>query len=107
MSDHARLQITDVHGQRTVALDRPLYQIGRRLSADLHVGSSDVSRDHAEIAVEQGRYILRDHGSRYGTFVNGEQVRERVLQDGDRIRFGRTDSVELSLTAMVLRYRGR
>ena len=39
--------------------------------------------------------LLRDRGSRYGTFVNGEQVTERVLQHGDRIRLGRTDAIEL------------
>ena len=54
-----------------------------------------MSREHAEIANEDGRYTLRDRGSRYGTFVNGEQVTERVLQAGDRIRLGRTDAIEL------------
>ena len=69
--------------------------IGRRTSADLQIVSTDVSREHAEIANEDGRYMLRDRGSRYGTFVNGEQVTERVLQPGDRIRLGRTDAIEL------------
>jgi len=69
--------------------------IGRRTSADLQIVSTDVSREHAEIAQEDGRYTLRDRGSRYGTFVNGEQVTERVLQPGDRIRLGRTDAIEL------------
>jgi serine phosphatase RsbU (regulator of sigma subunit) len=91
----ARLHVTDSQGRRVVVLDRPLFMIGRRTSADLQIVSTDVSREHAEIAQEDGRYTLRDRGSRYGTFVNGEQVTERVLQAGDRIRLGRTDAIEL------------
>ena len=91
----ARLHVTDSQGRRVVVLDRPLFMIGRRTSADLQIISTDVSREHAEIANEGGRYLLRDRASRYGTFVNGEQVMERVLQHGDRIRLGRTDAIEL------------
>ena len=91
----ARLHVTDAQGRRVVVLDRPLFMIGRRTSADLQIVSTDVSREHAEIAQEDGRFLLRDRGSRYGTFVNGEQVTERVLQPGDRIRLGRTDAIEL------------
>lgn len=91
----ARLQVTDSQGRRVVAVDRPLFQIGRRSSADLQISSTDVSREHAEIVVDGDRYLLRDRGSRYGTFVNGEPVTERRLSHGDRIRLGRTDAVEL------------
>jgi sigma-B regulation protein RsbU (phosphoserine phosphatase) len=91
----ARLHVSDSQGRRVVVLDRPLFLIGRRTAADLQIVSTDVSREHAEIAQEEGRFLLRDRGSRYGTFVNGEQVTERVLEHGDRIRLGRTDAIEL------------
>src|SRR4029434_1097809 len=91
----ARLHVTDAQGRRVVVLDRPLFLIGRRTAADLQIVSTDVSREHAEIVQEDGRYTLRDRGSRYGTFVNGEQISERALQHGDRIRLGRTDAIEL------------
>jgi len=91
----ARLHVTDSQGRRVVVLDRPAFLIGRRTSADLQIVSTDVSREHAEIVQENGKYILRDRASRYGTFVNGEQVNERSLQHGDRIRLGRTDAIEL------------
>ena len=57
--------------------------------------NADVSREHAEIAHDGLRFLLRDRGSRYGTFVNGEQITERTLEHGDRIRLGRTDGIEL------------
>ncbi len=98
MSD-AQLQVTDLQGRRTVPIAKPLFTIGRRTAADLQIASTDVSRDHAEIAREGSVFLLRDRGSRYGTFVNGEPVTERALVDGDRIRLGRTDHVELVFQA--------
>ena len=91
----ARLQVTDSSGRRIVPLDKPLFIIGRRTAADLQLVNADISREHAEIAVEGTRFLLRDRGSRYGTFVNGEQVTERPLEHGDRIRLGRTEGIEL------------
>jgi serine phosphatase RsbU (regulator of sigma subunit) len=95
MMKEARLHVIDPQGRRVVALDRPSFMIGRLSTADLHFTSSDVSREHAEIVQQEASFMLRDRGSRYGTFVNGEQVTERVLQHGDRIRLGRTYSIEL------------
>ena len=91
----ARLHVSDSQGRRVVVLDRPQFLIGRRTAADLQIVSTDVSREHAEIVQDEGRFLLRDRGSRYGTFVNGEQITERVLEHGDRIRLGRTDAIEL------------
>jgi serine phosphatase RsbU (regulator of sigma subunit)/pSer/pThr/pTyr-binding forkhead associated (FHA) protein len=92
----ARLRVTDPQGRRFVAIDKPLFTIGRRTAADLQiVGSNDVSREHAEITRDGERYVLRDRGSRFGTFVNGEPITEQALNPGDRIRLGRTDAVEL------------
>ena len=62
--------------------------IGREESCDIPVLDSSVSRNHASIAFESGQYILRDHGSSNGTFVNGEAVRLHSLKQGDTIRFG-------------------
>jgi serine phosphatase RsbU (regulator of sigma subunit)/pSer/pThr/pTyr-binding forkhead associated (FHA) protein len=91
-----RLQVTDSQGRRIVPLDRPLFLIGRRTTADLQLVNADVSREHAEIVRDEaGRYILRDRASRYGSFVNGEQVSERALLHGDTIRLGHGDAVEI------------
>jgi pSer/pThr/pTyr-binding forkhead associated (FHA) protein len=65
--------------------DRPLV-IGRSRSCDLRLPSGDASRRHAEIYADDGGYVLRDLDSTNGTFVNGEQVQQRVLQPGDRIQ---------------------
>ena len=84
----ARLEVTDAFGQRTVTLDKPTFTIGRRDSNDLRLAGSEVSRDHADITFVDGRVLFRDRGSRYGSFVNGEQVTESPLTHGDKIRLG-------------------
>ena len=94
MSD-ARLEVTDALGRRIVPVSKPQFEIGRRETNDLRLAGSEVSRDHAEISVDHNRFILRDRNSRYGTYVNGEQVTERTLVHGDRIRLGRTGGAEM------------
>jgi serine phosphatase RsbU (regulator of sigma subunit)/pSer/pThr/pTyr-binding forkhead associated (FHA) protein len=91
----ARLEVHDSLGRRPVPIDKPVFTIGRRSGNDLHLMGSDVSRDHAEIAQVGDRFLVRDRGSRYGTFVNGTQVSEHPLAHGDRIQLGRTGGAEL------------
>ncbi len=90
-----RLDVRDSLGQRVVTLDTSLFSIGRRSTSDLHLLDTEVSRDHAEIMVTDGVYLLRDRGSRYGTFVNGTPITEQTLRHGDRITFGRGGRTEL------------
>jgi serine phosphatase RsbU (regulator of sigma subunit)/pSer/pThr/pTyr-binding forkhead associated (FHA) protein len=96
---HAHLRIHDVTGSRTVVLDQPVFTIGRRSTANLPCESSDISREHATIVHEGDRHVLRDCGSRYGTYVNGDRIDEHVLVTGDRIRLGRTSALELVFEA--------
>jgi sigma-B regulation protein RsbU (phosphoserine phosphatase) len=91
----ARLEVTDALGRRVVAITKAPFEIGRRETNDLRLAGSEVSRDHAEIVADDGRFLLRDRTSRYGTYVNGEQIAERVLVHGDRIRLGRSGGAEM------------
>jgi len=94
MSD-GRLEVTDALGRRVIHIDKPVFSIGRRSGNDLQLVGSDVSRDHAEIALDNGRFLLRDRGSRYGTYVNGEGISEHELKHGDLVRLGRSGGAEL------------
>jgi sigma-B regulation protein RsbU (phosphoserine phosphatase) len=73
---------------QTIWLERTVFSIGRKSLNDLHLSDTRVSRFHAEIIREQQHYILRDKGSRCGTYVNGEPITQKLLENGDRIRFG-------------------
>ena len=91
----ARLEVVDALGKRVVDITKPTFEIGRRETNDLRLAGTEVSRDHAEIVTEDGRVLVRDRNSRYGTYVNGDQVTERVLAHGDRIRLGRSGGAEI------------
>jgi serine phosphatase RsbU (regulator of sigma subunit) len=91
----ARLEVTDALGRRVVPIAKTPFEIGRRETNDLRLAGSEVSRDHAEVVTVDNGYVLRDRTSRYGTYVNGEQVTERTLVHGDRIRLGRSGGAEM------------
>ena len=86
-----RLHVTDGQTQKTVTVDRSPFTIGHRTTADFQVFNTDVSRDHAELTIDGDGCILRDRGSRFGTFVNDTRITEHSLQDGDVIRLGPRD----------------
>ena len=96
---HPRLEVRDALGERDVTLDHLPFSIGRREANDLQLGGSEVSREHAVIREEGGQFLLRDCDSRYGTFVNGDPVKECALQSGDRIRLGRGGGADLVFLA--------
>ena len=92
----ARLEVTDALGRRVVPVAKAPFEIGRRETNDLRLAGSEVSRDHAEIVLDpSGTYVLKDRASRYGTYVNGDQVPEHSLVHGDRIRLGRSGGAEM------------
>ena len=91
----ARLEVTDSSGRRLVPVDQNPFTIGRREGNHLRLLGSEVSRDHAEIGHVAGKYVLRDRTSRYGTFVNDQQVTEHAVVHGDRVRLGRSGGAEL------------
>ena len=76
-------------GQR-IPLLAPTTSIGRYSRNDVSVAEEEVSRSHAEIVDGAQGYRVRDLDSTNGTFVNDENIgqEERLLKDGDRIRFG-------------------
>src|SRR5215831_5429353 len=91
-----RLVVTDALGRRIVPIDKPLFTIGRRSETDLRLSGADVSRVHAEILTNNGSCILRDNGSRFGTFVNGERLSsDHNLNHGEQLRFGQAGDTEI------------
>ncbi|MET0341813.1 MAG: GGDEF domain-containing protein [Polyangiales bacterium] len=80
--------VGDTIGKRVPLLDADVV-IGRSSEADLQLEIEDVSRTHAIVSRTSHGFVLRDHGSTNGTFVNEQPIRERALRDGDQIRIGR------------------
>jgi sigma-B regulation protein RsbU (phosphoserine phosphatase) len=92
----ASLIVVDPNGHRTRTEIKPVpFKIGRQADNDLILRDSRASRNHAQIVLENGQYILEDSGSRHGVYVNGERVERQRLQNSDRIEFGVPDSYQL------------
>ena len=68
-------------------LIKPMMIIGRDADSDIQIDDRQVSRQHAEVAQTASGYILRDLGSKNGTFLNGEAVTEepRTIRNGDEV----------------------
>lgn len=64
--------------------------IGRDNTCGLQVIDRGVSREHAKIVRVGEMVFLHDLGSRNGSYVNGERVKEELLREGDIIRVGAT-----------------
>lgn len=79
--------------QRTLYLDHTPFTIGRKMEKDLAIADPRVSRDHALIVSESGKFFVEDQGSKHGTFVNGERVQRKALERNDRLEFGARDTI--------------
>ncbi len=66
-------------------LKKEVTTIGRKLENDLVIQDFLVSRCHAEIRKEDGKYYLYDLDSTGGTFLNQKKVSKGLLYSGDII----------------------
>lgn len=74
-----------------IAVAAPRFSIGREAGSDLVVPESTVSRLHAEIRYQGGKYVLHDLSTN-GSKVNGKRVaRTQTLRSGDVITIGGHD----------------
>lgn len=76
---------------QTVHVEEFPFIIGRTSGASLQINSTSVSREHAEIAATPTGYCIRDLNSTNGTSVNGRQVKESPLVDGDSVSIADTE----------------
>ena len=83
---------------REIPLLHPQITLGRGKSCDVIVTDPTISRKHLQISTEEvvhnekdKKYnvILKDLGSKNGLIINYSQVKEAVLQPGDKIVLGR------------------
>lgn len=79
-----------INGTEQVVLDKPVINIGRRSTCDVVINDPMVSRDHLQLRVQQGKYILFDLSSTGGTTINNRPVTTATLKPGDVIRIGKT-----------------
>jgi pSer/pThr/pTyr-binding forkhead associated (FHA) protein len=72
-----------------IPLKKDKFLIGRAKECSLRAGSEAISRRHCAILRKDGRWTVRDLGSRNGTYVNDSRISEEVpLAAGDELRVG-------------------
>lgn len=88
-----KLYALDKKNKVHISLDSLPCTIGKAAEmVDYSIKDNSVSRMHAKIERQNGRFILTDLNSTNGTFVNGLQMtpNEQVeIERGDEIRFGK------------------
>lgn len=68
-------------------LTRAVSSIGRWEDNEVAIDDRWISRYHAEIRREGDRHVLRDLGSKNGTYLNGQRITSpTALSDGDEIQ---------------------
>jgi LysM repeat protein len=84
------LRLRDIRGcDREFAWPEPKLQIGSHPTSGLVLQGRGVSEYHCALERTRSGYVLRDRGSRAGTFVNSERLTEpRTIHPGDRIYIG-------------------
>jgi signal transduction histidine kinase len=71
-------------------LDGGAVGIGRDVSNQVRLHDTEVSRRHAELRQTPDGFQLLDIGSANGTSVNGQPVKDALLQSGDHIEIGQS-----------------
>lgn len=84
---------------KSIPLKRDEFIIGRSSECTLRAGSDAISRRHCSIVRTKAGWFASDLGSRNGTFLNDQRIKEPTpLKNGDEIRIGplrfRIDSIE-------------
>jgi hypothetical protein len=76
------------HGAPPLEIDRDRVLLGRDPACDVVIDDKSVSRRHAALERRGPGFVVVDQGSANGSFVNGEQVSEAALYDGQELRLG-------------------
>ena len=87
-----KIQLIVVQGKpegKVIPMTVPVFRIGRGPDCHLRPNSEQVSREHAEIAVNNDQVTLRDLGSRNGSLLNGKSLSGvSPLKNGDVVQIG-------------------
>lgn len=88
--------LTEGFTGRSFELKAERSTVGRLEDNNFQIPAPSISGHHCEILLRGSEVVVKDLDSTNGTFINGEQVTELVLQVGQTVRFG---SVEARLEA--------
>ncbi|MCA9053840.1 MAG: FHA domain-containing protein [Planctomycetaceae bacterium] len=86
---HSLIVETGKHKGKKLKLPDGECVIGRDEAAQIRIASEEVSRTHCAIVAAGDRIVVRDLGSRNGTFINGRAITEETeFKPGDLLVIG-------------------
>jgi hypothetical protein len=74
-----------IQGKTIFPLRQSVVNLGRKLDNTVVIDDPRVSRNHAQLRVVRGLYMLFDLNSTGGTYVNNERITQSALNPGDVI----------------------
>jgi predicted component of type VI protein secretion system len=75
--------------------------VGRDATNEIVINDAEISRRHARLTFQGGKYVLEDLGSTNGTFVNGQRLAgPRVLKAGEVVQFGEQIMLVFEVTSI-------
>jgi hypothetical protein len=83
-----KLTVTTPEGERQDFAFHTRFRIGRIDECEVCIRNEYVSRNHAEVAFENGRWVLRDLNSSNGVYLGDERVTEIAILNPTIIRLG-------------------
>ena len=101
-SPSLKVSIESSDGDRYTFQFERTFRIGRTGDCEISLPEDCVSRTHAEIAFEDGQWIIRDLQSSNGTYVNGQRIESAPVGQRTTVRLGKTGpqvSLELESAA--------
>lgn len=86
---------------QTYVFDKETMTIGRSRDNDVVIENLSVSRNHARVRLQEGKYVLHDLNSANGTYVNGVKVTKTEVVDADVVAIGKHKLVFANRAAVV------
>jgi len=72
--------------------------IGKDSKCTISIDDNEMSTEHALLLYRRGKYLLEDRLSTNGTFVNDEEIDDKInLQNYSRIKMGKTEFILIKI----------
>ena len=90
--------VPDISGRAFHIFTKSAITIGRAQESDIVVQNPRVSGKHARVYIKGDAVVVEDLNSKNGTYVAGERVSKRAIEDGDIIELARSYRLVCKIT---------
>lgn len=100
-----RASLVDAETGHIIDIAQAETSIGRAKACDITITDMSVSRFHAVLSKRKAGWMIFDTNSTAGVLVNGGKIeKNKILHDGDTVKFGRIEFVFYSTAVTTRRH---